>query len=152
MPTSRTKVTPANPAVSATAAPATASVRRPPSAVTRNCCMSDSSRNHSDTNPTVGGSPARVTAPTARPAPLHGARRPMPRSASRSSPSAPASPAATSRPAAELNSSDLATVCVTICSVAASRPTATICWLPTAAPVSATPNPVMISPVFSTLE
>jgi hypothetical protein len=140
-------VTPANPAVSATAAPASASVSRPPSEATRNCCMSDSSRNHSDTNPAVGGSPARVSEPTARPAPLHGARRAMPRSASRSS-----LPATASRPAAELNSSDLATVCITICRVAASRPMATSRWLPTAAPVSATPNPVMISPLFSTLE
>ena len=79
--------------------------------------------------------------------PLHGARRPMPRSTSRSS-----LPAAASRPAAELNSSDFAAVCVTICSVAASRPMAISRWSPTAAPVSATPNPVMISPVFSTLE
>ena len=30
---------------------------------TRNCCMSDSSRNHSDTNPAVGGRPARVRLP-----------------------------------------------------------------------------------------
>ncbi len=50
-------VTPAKPTVSATAAPASASVSRPASGVTRNCCISDSSRNHSDTNPAVGGSP-----------------------------------------------------------------------------------------------
>ena len=148
MPTRRTNVTPAKPTVSATAAPASASVSRPASAVTRNCCISDSSRNHSDTNPAVGGSPASVTAPTARPQPLHGARRPTPRSTSRSS--APA--AVASSPAEEQNSSDFAAVCATICSVAASRPTAISRRSPTAAPVSATPNPVMISPVFSTLE
>jgi hypothetical protein len=120
MPTSRTNVTPANPAVSATAAPASASVSRPPSEPTRNCCISDSSRNHSDTNPAVGGSPASVSEPTASPVALHGARRAMPRSDSRSS-----LPATISMPAAELNSSDFAAVCVTICSVAASRPMAT---------------------------
>ena len=74
-PTSRTKVTPANPAVSATAAPVMASTSRSPRPGTRNCCMSDSSRNHSETNPAVGGRPARVRLPMARPVPLHGRRR-----------------------------------------------------------------------------
>ena len=109
--------------------------------------MSDSSRNHSDTKPTVGGSPASVSEPTASPNPLHGVRRARPRSSSRSS-----APVAASIPADEVNSRDLATVCVTTCSVAASSPAATRRRSPTAAPVSATPNPVTMSPVFSMLE
>ena len=133
--------------MSATAAPARASVSRQPRPGTRNCCISDSSRNHSDTKPAVGGSPASVSDPTARPKPLHGAAAPDAAQPSRSS-----LPAAASSPAAEVNSSDLAAVCATICSVAASRPTAISRWSPMAAPVSATPKPVMMSPLFSTLE
>ena len=83
----------------------------------------------------------------ASPVPLHGARRPMPRSISRSSP-----PATTSRPALDVNSSDLAAVCAIICKVAASRPTATSRSSRTAAPVRATPKPTMMRPLFSTLE
>ena len=55
-------------------------------------------------------------------------------------------------PALEVNSSDLAAVCAIICRVAASRPAATSRWSLTAAPVSATPKPTMMSPLFSTLE
>ena len=75
----------------------------------------------------------------------------MPRSASRSSLPAPASPPHLI-PAAEQNSSVFAAVCATICSVAASSPIATSRLSAIAAPVRATPNPVMISPLFSTLE
>ena len=109
--------------------------------------MSDSSRNHSETNPAVGGSPASVSDPMASPVPLQGVRRPMPRKVSRSS-----LPAAVSIPALAVNSSDLAAVCAIICRVAASRPTAISRWSRTAAPVSATPKPTMMRPLFSTLE
>ena len=95
----------------------------------------------------MGGSPASVSEPTASPNPLHGVRRARPRNSSRSS-----APVAASIPADEVNSRDLATVCVTTCSVAASSPAATRRRSPTAAPVSATPNPTTMSPVFSTLE
>ena len=95
----------------------------------------------------MGGSPASVTEPTARPKPLHGVRRARARNCSRSSPPAPAS-----SPAAEVNSSDLAAVCAIICRVAASMPVATSRRLPTAVPVSATPKPTTIRPVFSMLE
>ena len=147
MPISRTNVTPAKPAVSATAAPVTASTSRKPSPGTRNCCISASSRNHSETNPAVGGSPARVRPPMARPVPRHGASRATPRSASRLS-----VPAADSMPAAAVNSSDLAAVCAITCRVAASSPAATRSRSPTAAPTRATPKPARISPAFSTLE
>ena len=59
---------------------------------------------------------------------------------------------AASIPADEVNSSDLAAVCVTTCRVAASRPAAASRGSPVAAPVSATPKPVTMSPVFSMLE
>ena len=42
--------------------------------------MSASSRNHSDTNPAVGGRPASVSPPMASPVPLHGACLAIPRS------------------------------------------------------------------------
>ncbi len=83
----------------------------------------------------------------ANPVPLHGVRRAAPRRPSRSS-----VPAAASTVAPQLNSSDFARVCAITCKVAASSPAATRRWSPTAAPVSATPNPVTMSPVFSTLE
>ena len=51
-----------------------------------------------------------------------------------------------------MNSSDFATVCAIICRVAASSPVAISTRLPTAVPVSATPKPVTMSPVFSMLE
>jgi hypothetical protein len=82
--------------------------------------MSDSSRNHSDTNPAVSGSPARVSALSANPVPLHGTRRPAPRSWSRSP-----VPIADSILAPVSISTDLATVCVITCSVAAISPAAT---------------------------
>ena len=59
---------------------------------------------------------------------------------------------AASIPADEVNSKDLATVCATTCNVAASSPAATRRRSPVAAPVSATPKPVTMSPVFSMLE
>ena len=95
----------------------------------------------------MGGKPARVSEPTVSPVPLYGARRPIPRSISRSSP-----PPTASMPAPEVNSRDLAAVCAIICKVAASRPTATSRSSRTAAPVSATPKPTMMRPLFSTLE
>ena len=61
-------------------------------------------------------------------------------------------PDADSMPAAAVNSRDLAAVCAITCSVAASSPAATRRWSRVAAPTSATPNPVRIRPVFSTLE
>jgi hypothetical protein len=51
-----------------------------------------------------------------------------------------------------VNSSDLAAVCATICSVAASSPTATSRSSRMAAPVRATPYPARMSPLFSMLE
>ena len=109
--------------------------------------MSDSSRNHSDTNPAVGGRPASVRLPMASPVPLHGRRRTVPRRSSRLS-----RPSAAWICALAVNSSDLAIVCATICSVAASSPTASSPRLCRAAPTRATPNPARISPEFSTLE
>jgi len=79
----------------------------------------------------VGGSPARVSDPTASPNPLHGVLRARPRSSSRSS-----APVAASIPADEVNSRDLASVWVTTCSVAASSPAATRRRSPVADPRS----------------
>ncbi len=83
----------------------------------------------------------------ASPVPLHGSRRAVPYSLSRS-----LVPRSDSIIALLVNSSDLAAVWATICSVAASRPAAASRRSPMAAPTRATPNPARISPAFSTLE
>jgi hypothetical protein len=102
----RTKVTPATPTVSATSAPAVAEASCIGSRETRNCCISDSSVNHSDANPAVSGSPASVSEPTTRPVPAHGRRRHTPRNASSS-----VVPASASIAAVAVNSSDLPNAC-----------------------------------------
>ena len=103
--------------------------------------------NHSDKNPIVGGSPARLRAEAAKQAEAQGWERAMPRSLPRS-----ALPAAASKLAPPRNRPVLATAWARAWRVAARSPTATRDLLPTYAPASATPKPTMMMPPFSTLD
>lgn len=67
MPTMRTKVTEAKPTVRAISTPVVARKSAYGRCGSRNCWRRASSRYHLGTNPAVGGSPARVISPTARP-------------------------------------------------------------------------------------